>query len=448
MIRTMCSRVVFAVALSTCAHLAAAATLLSGGDFESGASSGWSFSGRAGGFAGVVASGECYSANDTTGIVFQGVRAALIRSDRSATPGSSGILTSAPFTAGTGVAFKALTETRDGSRYPDMPVEFTVRILGADGSVRSAAPVNTRVVALAPGCYEYPVNGAFSTHYVDTRRFTGQQVRIQFEQSSLVRGAGLFTLVDEVVRLDAEDSQALPDRPHAVAGVSRSGSGRLRLDGSLSSDPAGMTLEYFWTVAGEPFRREGAFPCIDDLEPGDYQAALVVDNGLYMDADELHFVVRPRPVEATEPENGDSEAELDALEREALIHGGAGSLDCSDSGSDDGDDTESAVGDDESGDALERGDASDLDGTGIVWKPVSESDGNLVVLVPTSMGNPGASVFGADGQRVESGRYVGHTNGNRATYRFARPGRAFAAPAYLTIGETRYLVPDPAQRYN
>ncbi len=89
-----------------------------------------------------------------------------------------------------------------------------------------------------------------------------------------------------------------------------------------------------------------------------------------------------------------------------------------------------------------------LAGTGIVWKPVSEGDGNLVVLTPTSYGKPDVSVLDASGVAVETGRYVGHTNGNRATYRFSRPGAGFSAPAYLKVGGSVFLVSSPPSRYN
>lgn len=298
---------------------AAAVTPIDGGDFEDGVFRDWAGSGHNGGFAALVGEGECFSGNDTTGLVLSGNYAALLRSDQTASHGSTGVLTSAPFTAGIGVAFSALTETLHASRYPDMPVDFRVRILSTDGVELAAVGLVTSVVGLSPDCYQYPVNGAFSTHYVDTRRFAGQQVRIQFVQSSRVRGAGLFTLVDDVIRLDEDDSQFLPDRPRAVAGVSTSGSGRLRLDGSLSTDPADLTLAFSWRVEGESFTRDGEFPCIDDLEPGKYQAALVVDNGLYIDADTIHFVV--------------PEEDADSDELVETIIGGA--EDCSDS--DDGD---------------------------------------------------------------------------------------------------------------
>ncbi len=89
-----------------------------------------------------------------------------------------------------------------------------------------------------------------------------------------------------------------------------------------------------------------------------------------------------------------------------------------------------------------------LAGTGIVWKPVSEGDGKLVILTPTSYGQPEVTVLNSSGGAVESGRYVGHTNGNRATYRFSRGGSGYSAPAYLRVGNTVFLVSSPSSRYN
>ncbi len=292
----------------TMSPAAPAATPLADGDFESGSLAGWSASSRLDGVAGVVTQGECFSDFDTTGIVFAGNHAGLIRGNADGDPDSAGMLTSAPFTAGIGVAFRALTERIEGARLPDMPVSFSVRILDAEaGTELAAVGLTTSVVSLAGACHERPANGAFTTHYVDTRRFSGRSVRIQFTQSPVVRRAGLFTLVDDVVRLDAEDSQVLPDRPRAVAGVSRSSSGRLRLDGSRSTEPSRMVLTHRWRVAGEAFERAGEFPCIDDLAPGRYQATLVVSNGLHVDADSIDFVIR-EPV----PVDDESEADDDA----------------------------------------------------------------------------------------------------------------------------------------
>ena len=90
-------------------------------------------------------------------------------------------------------------------------------------------------------------------------------------------------------------------------------------------------------------------------------------------------------------------------------------------------------------------------GTGRIWKPTSEGDGNLVVLLRSGVGNIGARVIDPKGNQVEVGAYRGHTNGNRATYRFRRPGRRFGAPSILRVGSnpgTDFCIPDPARRYD
>ncbi len=92
--------------------------------------------------------------------------------------------------------------------------------------------------------------------------------------------------------------------------------------------------------------------------------------------------------------------------------------------------------------------APSLATTGVVWKPVSEGDHKLVVLTPTSYGSPSITILDANGNGVENGRYIGHTNGNRATYRFSRAGGGYSAPAYLKINSSVYLVSSPASRYN
>lgn len=83
-----------------------------------------------------------------------------------------------------------------------------------------------------------------------------------------------------------------------------------------------------------------------------------------------------------------------------------------------------------------------LSGSGFVWKPVSDGDGRLVVLLPASSDADPVFVNG------EQGTYVGRTNGNRPTYRFSRPGSQYSAPALLQIGSGRWGVPNPGQRYD
>jgi len=88
-----------------------------------------------------------------------------------------------------------------------------------------------------------------------------------------------------------------------------------------------------------------------------------------------------------------------------------------------------------------------IQGSGILWKPVSESDGKLAVLIPSSMGAQKVSVLDSSGNLIENGRYVGRTNPNRPTYRFGRPGGSFPVPCLLRVGSRTYNVPNGRQRY-
>ena len=92
---------------------------------------------------------------------------------------------------------------------------------------------------------------------------------------------------------------------------------------------------------------------------------------------------------------------------------------------------------------------------GFIWKPVSEGDGNLVVLLPGSLR---CRVSGADiqksGSRVEKGRFTGDThNGNRPHYRFSKPGAGYGSGLTLTAflsggGKQSWNIPNGASRYD
>jgi hypothetical protein len=88
-----------------------------------------------------------------------------------------------------------------------------------------------------------------------------------------------------------------------------------------------------------------------------------------------------------------------------------------------------------------------IQGSGILWKPVSESDRKLAVLLPRTMGTPKIAVLDSKENLIEYGRYTRRTNGNRPTYRFGRPGGAFPAPCLLKVGTRIYYVPDGRNRY-
>jgi hypothetical protein len=63
---------------------------------------------------------------------------------------------------------------------------------------------------------------------------------------------------------------------------------------------------------------------------------------------------------------------------------------------------------------------------GFIWKPVSDGDGNLVVLLPAAYIGKVASVdIVKGGKSVERGRYTGNTNPNRPTFRYSQPGAGY-----------------------
>lgn len=86
-------------------------------------------------------------------------------------------------------------------------------------------------------------------------------------------------------------------------------------------------------------------------------------------------------------------------------------------------------------------------GRGILWKPVSDSDHNLAVLLNPSFGNPGVRVLSMSGSTIATGKFVYYSNPDRATYRFNRAGGSFPRPCLLQVGGQIFLVPDGSKRY-
>jgi hypothetical protein len=66
-------------------------------------------------------------------------------------------------------------------------------------------------------------------------------------------------------------------------------------------------------------------------------------------------------------------------------------------------------------------------GHGTVWKPASEKDGSLVVLLPRKFGKATVTVGG------DVGVFAGFTNGNRGTYRFPKPGAGYGSSTSVSI---------------
>lgn len=89
-----------------------------------------------------------------------------------------------------------------------------------------------------------------------------------------------------------------------------------------------------------------------------------------------------------------------------------------------------------------------------LWKPVSESNGNLVILFPTSLrGNIQAGqIQNAGGGVIENGSFAGDThNGDRPHYRFSKPGSGYGGGIYAVAVKKdgtsqRWSIPDGGTR--
>ena len=89
---------------------------------------------------------------------------------------------------------------------------------------------------------------------------------------------------------------------------------------------------------------------------------------------------------------------------------------------------------------------------GFLWKPQSESNGKLVVLLPSELGQAESVVIrDRNGNVLERGDYSGIHNGDRAHYRFDRAGGNYppgvTLEAQMPDGRTvRYPISTPGQR--
>lgn len=77
---------------------------------------------------------------------------------------------------------------------------------------------------------------------------------------------------------------------------------------------------------------------------------------------------------------------------------------------------------------------------GFLWKPISDSTGKLAVLVPERT-RSSCIVNG------ESGAWGGFGNGNRAHYRFSKPGGAYPPGVACQTSMGTFIIPNPALRY-
>lgn len=88
-----------------------------------------------------------------------------------------------------------------------------------------------------------------------------------------------------------------------------------------------------------------------------------------------------------------------------------------------------------------------VDRKGILWKPVADTGGKLVVLLARSYGKPTVKVLDMNKKVIETGRFVYFSNPNRATYRFTRAGRNFPNPCLIQVGSKIFKVDKPSKRH-
>ena len=92
-------------------------------------------------------------------------------------------------------------------------------------------------------------------------------------------------------------------------------------------------------------------------------------------------------------------------------------------------------------------------GGGFLWKPVSESNRKLVVLLPPRYVGQVTGVFiaNASGRPIERGSYSGVHNGGRPHYRFSKAGSGYGSNIYVVAdlrggGSVHWVVPNGASR--
>ncbi len=488
--------------------IANAAQPVQNGNFETGSFTGWKTTSINGGIAKIVRKGSCYSGSDTTQLPIKGEYAALLRSNSAGSTRSEATLTSAAFNAGDGIAFVALTESADLIKSKN-PVKFEVEILDAtNDKVLIAYDFLPKVVRLKHGCPSEGRNKALSAHFFSTKGFANEQrgIKIRFRQKTRLKGYSLFTLIDQVVQFNESETPIFYGRPVAQAGISRTSSGTPMLDptGSFDPDHRLFNLQYTWSIDETDIRRFRK-PCVNNIPTGEHRAVLYVSDGQHVMADPLSFSIATAftgttatesstdsattlPTDVTGPIGNDPECSVDFSNGVGVtdpevevtdpnvdvnnphdLYGDVTPISSAIQSNGSSDETQSE--DDGSGETDEDQDTDQVDDTElssnplsqatstvttqanlsstmILWKPVSEGNGKLVVLTPSYFEELNISILNASGEVIDQGNYVGRTNGDRPTYRFSRAGGGYPDPSILEVGNTRYLVTSPALRVN
>lgn len=84
---------------------------------------------------------------------------------------------------------------------------------------------------------------------------------------------------------------------------------------------------------------------------------------------------------------------------------------------------------------------------GFLWKPASDSDGNLVILLPNSFPSTEMVTVTEPSLGTITGRFTGRTNGDRPTYRFPKSGASFESDSVVKFTGFELTVPDGSLRY-
>jgi hypothetical protein len=99
------------------------------------------------------------------------------------------------------------------------------------------------------------------------------------------------------------------------------------------------------------------------------------------------------------------------------------------------------------------GGTSEAGSAGFLFKPVSDSDGKLAILLPARLAGlvKGVTLVGPNGEVIEKGRYTGNGNGGRDHFRFSKAGGRY--PDGLTVQVTmmndevmRYIIRETSER--
>lgn len=106
--------------------------------------------------------------------------------------------------------------------------------------------------------------------------------------------------------------------------------------------------------------------------------------------------------------------------------------------------------------AVGGGSSSPSDGVdGFLFKPVSDTQGKLVVVLPKDLTGKISKVVLRDltGKELESGQYGGVGNGDREHFRYNKPGGSYPANLIVDVvlkggGNKTYSIADPSKRYD